>query len=1194
MRMKYPAGIVGWFWPLAPFLLCSPLEVSGQIPAPADAPRPLSPEESLHRFQIPPGFRIELVASEPLIREPSGVCWDEHGRLYVCELHGYNLEGQYDIEKLNQTGVLDRVVRRIQANPQAKEAAKAGTYGTVKLLRDTNGDGRMDQSEIFADHLPPCYGLCPARGGVIVACAPDIVFLADRDGDGRADVREILFTGFNTGALERGINAPQWGLDDWIYFGRGHTGGTITGPHLAQPVRLGGSNFRIKSDGSAIEPVTGSTYTFGHAQTEFGDRFVITTSRPGLYVTPLPWNYLARNPDVAAPGTEQDAGGYTRVFPISQPHPWRTKRAQDPGFYKYYRDRYGASDSDPGGYFTSACSPLVYQDVAFPAEYRGDYFVCEPAQNLIHHAKIEPDRSILRLRRAKGEEAREFLASSETWFHPINLKHGPDGALYIVDFYREIIEDYSAVPRYLQQQYGLTNGIQHGRVWRLTHREAPPAPSPDMSGLGPDGWVQELASPHLWRRQTARRLLTERKDRSVAPAVARLARVSKEPAAVLNALYTLEALGVLRPDDAMAALKHPSAGVRRHGLRLAERWLDTQPALLDQTLALTRETDPFLLLQVALSLGESHDPRAVSALASLARSHGDIPWMPNAILSSIQGRAGTILNILLDTPPDLGAAQSILEPLGNAIASRRDPQELSQALIGIASVPDTTLQGMCLRGLSAGLKNAPTVELSAAGREALDRLLAQKDAEVRRQAADLAGAFQITDPVQRKALIAQAARDAGDMKLPAELRLAAVTRLAVMNDDAATSALLDAWPMNTPQVRTAILDAVYARRDRLPALLDALERGSISPSGLTAFQRLTLREHESPSIRNRAVKILSPPGGADDATFRRFAAALEEKRDRAHGEQVFRDNCATCHQVRGIGFAVGPDLGAEFQRAEEAILKDILAPNDTISAGYPTYVVETAAGQTFNGILVSESATSLTLRQAAGLEQVILRKDIARLLTQTVSLMPEALAQTLQPRDAADVIAWLRNVGESGTRQPSRVELFDDDPGFLKLLTEGGGQASIETNGAFAGKACLAVTPLQRHSPRIPGWNFRIVEHPKPGEFRYLRLAWKTRGGHGVMIELAGNGRWPNAKSPRRRYFAGKNTTEWAAREVSPQAPENWRVVTVDLWKDNGSFTLTGIAPTALGGTALFDHLELLADLRFLEQADIGSEADRR
>ncbi|MBI4325046.1 MAG: c-type cytochrome, partial [Chloroflexi bacterium] len=533
--------------------------------------------------------------------------------------------------------------------------------------------------------------------------------------------------------------------------------------------------------------------------------------------------------------------------------------------------------------------------------------------------------------------------------------------------------------------------------------------------------------------------------------------------------------------------------------------------------------------------------------------------------------------------PQLGQARRLLEPLAASISARGDAQEMSRALAALARLEDVSLQAACLKGFQAGLKGGRAATLSTEGREALTRLLGSNSLEVRSAAAAV---LNIVDPAQRKALLAQAAHDAGDVKLPAEARLAAVVQLAAAEDATATGALLAAWPTNTPKVREAILDAIFSRRDRLPALLDALERETIPTSALTAFHRITMLEHNRADIRERAGKLLRKSGGAGDEVFHRFAAALHGPRDPAQGEQVFREHCATCHQTRGIGFAVGPDLGAEFQRAEEAILKDILAPNDAISAGYPAYVVETAAGQTFDGILASESATSITLRQPAGLEQVILRKDIIKLSTLPVSLMPEALAQTLHPQDAADVIAWLRSANGDAVRAPDRVVLFDDEEEFMAKLTQGDGRATLETMGAFAGKAFLAVTPPQRYSANISGWNFRIDEKPAPGEYRYLRFAWRTRDGQGVMLELAANGQWPDAQDAGRRYFAGKNTTQWQAREISPDRPAEWQVVTIDLWRDNGSFTLTGLAPTAMGGMAGFDRIELLRDVRDIESAE--------
>lgn len=208
-----------------------------------DAPQPHTPEESLKMFEVEKGFHIELVAAEPLVKDPVAICFDAGGRIYACEIHGYNLDGHFDIQKLNETGELDKQVRRIYAPKWAREKADKLTYGTVNLLIDSDADGIMDRSHVFADGLPPCYGVVPWRDGVVVLCAPHIYFLADRNDDGKAEVREQLFTGLNQGELWSRANHLVWGLDNWIYVCSGRGGGrTITGPHLDQPVTLGGSN----------------------------------------------------------------------------------------------------------------------------------------------------------------------------------------------------------------------------------------------------------------------------------------------------------------------------------------------------------------------------------------------------------------------------------------------------------------------------------------------------------------------------------------------------------------------------------------------------------------------------------------------------------------------------------------------------------------------------------------------------------------------------------------------------------------------------------------------------------------------------------------------------------------------------------------------------------------------------------------
>jgi len=680
----------------------------GQIPEPTDAPKPRSPEESAASYRMPEGFRMELVAAEPIIASPSGVAWDEYGRLFVTELHGYNLEGQLDIEELNKSGKLDTVVRRVQAEERFKKAADAGTYGAVKLLRDTDGDGRMDRADLWSTNMPPAYGLVPARGGVIVACAPHILFLADPDGDGRAEVREILFTGFKTGALERGINAPQWGLDGWIYFGRGAGGGRIVGPRLAEPVELPGTDFRIRADGTAIEPVTGATGTFGFAMTESGDRFVMSTVDPGRQVAPLPWRYLARNREAAFTGLEA-GGADRRVFPLAPAHPWRTKRAGDAAYFKFYRDRYGPSDSDAAGWFTSACSPMIYQDRALPGLH-GHYFVCEPSGNLIHRAVIEPDGVLLKLRRAPNEAGAEFAASNDSWSHPMNLAHGPDGCLWVVDYYREIIEDYSAIPRHLQQQYGLYAGHDRGRIYRVTHRDMPRPDPADMSRLDLPALARELGSPSFWRRGTAQRLLAEHGRGGPEEPVTILRRLLKDPRStsvtIIAALRTLEMWGKLGESDLIEGMSHPSEPVRVHALELAESGLRSMvdAQLLKAVLASAAvERSPRVCIQLALTLGESRRAEVVPALAALLRKHGSVRWIEAAVLSSLSGRA---LEMMVEWVKDPLSPAGFLTPLAQSLAARRNDGELEQALLTLRQAPPA-MQAAALKGLAQGRKNAP-------------------------------------------------------------------------------------------------------------------------------------------------------------------------------------------------------------------------------------------------------------------------------------------------------------------------------------------------------------------------------------------------------------------------------------------------------------------------------------------------------
>ncbi len=1213
-------------------LACRTAVDADEIQRRTDAPKPLPPEQSVKHFRLPDDLRIELVASEPLVADPSAVAFDQSGRLFVCEMHGYNLEGHLDVQELNKTGVLDNVVRRIPASAEAKKSAEEETYGTVKVLTDTDGDGRMDRADVWADRLPPCHGLAPVRDGVVVVCSPDIIFLADRDGDGKAEVRETLFTGFGLTTMERSINNPRWSLHNWIYVSGGNAGGQITGPRLKAPVAIGATDFRFKPDGTAIEPVTGRTATFGQTMNDWGERFLTTTRSPALYPIPLSHRYLARNPYVPSPSAVANAMDYDiRVYPASRPHPWRTERSQKGEWAKYYTDRYGQAESSPNGYFTAACGQLMYRADTLPDAYHGNLFCCDPSQNMIHRCLIERDGLRFRARRAPSEEKSEFLTSTDQWFRPTNLVLGPSGAIYVVDMYREIIEDYSAIPRYLQQQYGLIEGRDRGRIWRIVRKGAASAePKPDLANAATEQLVHHLSHPNGWWRQTAQRLIVEGNDKTAADNLAETVITGATPQARLHALYALDGLKALDANVVKRALADRHFAVRTHALRLSERWLDKEAHLLDDVLSMSGDPHVRVRLQLALTLGESRDRRASQTLGRLAARDGADGWMRAGILSSVGQTSHELLAAILREPGDAGEGRNLLSSLASITGARRQDKEIGSLLVTIARNENNDrarAQIACLTGLLEGLQRGQSQTLASEdGRQALLRLLRAPSGDVRLLALRVAGLMKLSKSPLMQAAFADAAKQSLDEHQPLETRQAAIKMLAsapyeilaktvaalldprqplevqvtaikslASTDDPAVAAVLLAnWPAFTPRVQVTVIDAIFSRTNRLPGLLGAIERGTVSPQSLDTLRRVQLLEHSDPQIRKRARAVLDKQVPQKSRELvERYREALAGARDATRGEAVFEKVCAKCHRLKNQGAQVGPDLSAAQNRADESFLLDMLQPGAKITAGYRTYVVADVAGRVFTGVLASETATSVTLRNAAdqgvasdapqAVEQTILRKDIEAMKASDQSIMPDNLEEDVSPQDAADLIAYLRKT--LGPAPPPSLTLFEDDQSFVAALNEGAGTATLEPRDKFTGAAALRVTPPQRYSPQIPGWEFRIRENPAADEFRYIRLAWKTRGGAGVMIELAADGGWPAPGTPLRRYYSGKNSTNWKATRVSERPPTEWTVITRDLWKDFGNFTLTGIAPTAMGGEALFDRIELL---RSLDRVDVS------
>src|SRR5262245_17069524 len=518
---------------------------------PAEPPlsnsKPLSPAEERATFAVPPGFTVELVAAEPHVVDPVAMAFDERGRLFVCEMRGYPNEGR-------GTGFI--------------------TSGRVRLLEDRDGDGFYETSSLYADDLRFPTGVMPWKGGLLVSSAPDLLYLESKMGDTKADSRRVLYRGFDVANIQQLLNSLQFALDNWVHACAGNAGGDITSPEkpamAAIPLRGRGIRFRPDVPGS-LEPTSGGGQ-YGLTADDWGRWFTATNSQHLRHVV-LPDHYLKRNPFLAVRAVTLDIpehGAAGKVFRKSPFEAWRVERTTRRASSADAK-RFASTELVPGGYVTSGCSPLVYTADLFPPEYRGSVFVCDPANNLVLRDTLTPNGATFIARR--GHADREFLASTDNWFRPVHLTLGPDGAVYVLDFYREVIETPLSLPEDIKRKLNLESRGR-GRIWRVATdnavRDGKRARRPALSKAPAEELVRHLVDGNLWWRLTAQRLLGERQDRAAVKPLEELTRTSPSAVGRAHALWTLEGLEALDDGLVIRALRDPEAGVREQALRLAD------------------------------------------------------------------------------------------------------------------------------------------------------------------------------------------------------------------------------------------------------------------------------------------------------------------------------------------------------------------------------------------------------------------------------------------------------------------------------------------------------------------------------------------------------------------------------------------------------------------------------------------------
>jgi putative membrane-bound dehydrogenase-like protein len=936
-------------------------------------------------------FRIELFAAEPDVVSPVAMEFDEDGRVYVVEDRGYPL----DVD---------------------------GRVGRVKLLQDTNGDGKPDRTTIFADNLILPTGVMRWKKGILVTDPPHLWYFEDTNGDGVADLRRKVLSGFAFTNPQHTANSPVYGLDNWIYVAHenpttaiifqkefGDRGSDIRfegRPETALKER--GRNIRFRPDTYEIEALSG-TSQFGQAFDDFGRHFVLNNTYHARHEV-IAARYLNRNPDLpVATAVEEisDHGTPAKVYPIA-PRP-RVEMLTGVG------------------QFTSACGLTLW---------RGGAFVAEPAHNLVHRDLYTPAGATFKA--SRDREAAEFLAARDPWFRPVNFYAGPDGALYLMDYYRLVIEH----PEWMSAEAfratkDLTAGIDRGRVYRITPAGEGMAPPKNirLSSASSEELVDRLGSENPWWRRTAQRLLVDRQPAEAIPLLARMAAAHASPVGRVHALWTLDGLRRLDTAAIEQALEDPSSGVRENAIRLAESRMSTEPRLAERLLAMEDDADSRVRFQLLCTLGFLSTPRAQAVRDRLLAADFGDRWVQIAALSASPEEAGRLFALAIQKR----APASFFRQAAAVIGARGRAEEVERVLAAAGSAGGGEWAVESLEGLADGLRGKKAPVSPAAERHLL-RLFEQPEPGVRRATLHVLEAVGLSQGQGTTASVRRAERLASDRGAdpewradaigllalsrvanrraffdgliqpnePEAVQVAALRALAGIPGEETGRFLLKQWRGFTANARMAAADALFGDPERIPMIVDALRKGEIQPWSLAFRHRRQLIMHRDATIRDAARPLLAGGQGQRAEVIARYQAALDRTSDAGRGKAVFESVCAKCHKLNDAGADVGPDLATVRHQPKQFLLSAILDPNESISQGFEAYVVETVSGALLDGVLGPQTATTITLRHEEGREDVIQRQDIRRMYAAELSAMPADLEQQIDVQQMADLLEYIK------------------------------------------------------------------------------------------------------------------------------------------------------------------------------------------
>ncbi|WP_231742410.1 PVC-type heme-binding CxxCH protein [Polystyrenella longa] len=952
---------------------------------------PLTPEESLSSFELHPDLQLELVASEPEVIDPVAIRFDELGNMWVVEMIDY---------------------------PLGPKSADEVPMSRIRKLRDEDQDGYYETSTVFADKLLFVTGVLPWKEGLIATLSGEVVYLKDTDQDGKADVKETWFVGFAEENTQLRANHPTFGLDNKVYISNGLRGGEVRNVNPAWadqaksvPLSLRGKDFRFDPETGEYETVAGNGQ-FGLTIDSNGSRYICSNRNPCMQVL-LEDHYLARNPQLIVPTTVNDvspAGGESRVYAITRA--WTTSNLH-------------------AGQFTAACGVHRYEGTRLPAEFYGNSFTCEPTGNLVHRDVFTPSGATFSSH--YGREQTEFLASRDEWFRPVNVQTGPDGALYICDMYRAVIEHPHWVPDELKNRPDERYGDDLGRIYRVVPKKKTDSDlTRTIDRTNQSALLSAIVSPNSWQRSTAARLIFEEQPAGLEHELRRSLKEAVSPEGRVQVLHTLAGLNQLAKEDLLTAFQDKHPRVREHAALLSETFLAKVPELQQAMLDTASEGDSRTLFQYALSSGAGEDSTFRQQLLTQVVSNGVLDqWTRAAIISSATNLEGEMLGGLLQKITNSEQAPSAMQQnffaeLALIVGANKDPHEVSQVLkllIDLFQQSRSSSKLVVMESLKSFLTGYQTRGERKAISTLSEYLSEESQTELDQMWVQL---VELVGSEQGETALSQAALPLLIYTPSAETVPVLTSLLDTTNNQALQQQtleilgahpgtepvefLLDEYELASPRIRRAILAYLLRDQERIQTLFDEIEGKKIRAAELDQNQQKALMNHANAEIKSRAQELLKSNISADRTkVIERYQASLAKDADAKRGKVVFAKVCSSCHKVGDIGVDVAPDISDSRVRKPIQYLTDILDPNRAVDNNYFSYTVLTTEGQIHTGIITSETSTSIILKQPEAKEVSLLREDIELIKADGVSLMPTGLEQNITVDQMADLISFLKN-----------------------------------------------------------------------------------------------------------------------------------------------------------------------------------------